>query len=163
VIRISLTGIQSLADNKSLILSFSTETPLPQLFGDRDRLVQVITNLLSNSIKFTPQGGSIKIRARHEKLPRPQIVVEISDTGVGISTADLKLIFDKFRRSGDPLTTNSEGAGLGLTITRQIIEYHGGAIWAASDQGYGSTFTFTLPLDKVWNIEGEQQTVSARL
>ena len=163
VIRTSMTGIQSLADNKSLLITQATETPLPLLFGDRDRLIQVITNLLSNAIKFTPQGGSIKINARHERRPRPQIMVEISDTGVGISENDLKLVFEKFRRSGDVLTTNNEGTGLGLAITRQIIEYHGGAIWATSDPGYGSTFTFTLPLNKVWNIEGEQQTVSAHL
>src|SRR3990172_1915149 len=162
-IRTPMTGIQSLADNKSLLITQATETPLPLLFGDRDRLIQVITNLLSNAIKFTPQGGSIKINARHERRPRPQIMVEISDTGVGISENDLKLVFEKFRRSGDVLTTNNEGTGLGLAITRQIIEYHGGAIWATSDPGYGSTFTFTLPLNKVWNIEGEQQTVSAHL
>lgn len=163
VIRTSVTGIQSLADNKSLLITLATETSVPLLFGDRDRLIQVITNLLSNAIKFTPQGGSIKIHARHEQHPRPQIVVEISDTGVGISENDLKLVFEKFRRSGDVLTTNNEGTGLGLAITRQIIEYHGGAIWATSDPGYGSTFTLTLPLNKIWNIEGEQQTVSAHL
>jgi signal transduction histidine kinase len=164
VIRTSVTGIQSLADNKSLLVTLATEaTSVPLLLGDRDRLIQVITNLLSNAIKFTPQGGSIKIHARHERRPRPQVVVAISDTGVGISEKDLKLVFEKFRRSGDVLTTNNEGTGLGLAITRQIIEYHGGVIWASSDQGFGSTFTFTLPLDKVWNIEGEQQTVSAHL
>ena len=160
VIRTSVAGIQSLADNKSLLITLSTESPLPPLFGDRDRLIQVITNILSNAIKFTPQGGSIKIHARHEQLPRPQLVVEISDTGVGISEGDLKLIFEKFRRSGDVLTANNEGTGLGLAITRQIVEYHGGSIWAASDQGYGSTFTFTLPLDRVWNIEGAEQHIS---
>ncbi len=163
VIRTSVAGIQSLADNKSLLIALSAKTPLPPLFGDSDRLIQVITNLLSNAIKFTPQGGSIKIHARHEQFPRPQIVVEISDTGVGISENDVKHIFEKFRRSGDVLTSDNEGTGLGLAITRQIIEYHGGAIWAASNQGYGSTFTFTLPLNKVWNIEGEQQTASVRL
>ncbi len=163
VIRTSVTGIQSLADNKSLLITLATDASVPQFFGDRDRLIQVITNLLSNAIKFTPQGGSIKIHARHERHPRPQIVVGISDTGVGISENDLKLVFEKFRRSGDVLTMNNEGTGLGLAITRQIIEYHGGAIWATSDQGSGSTFTFTLPLNKVWNIEGEQQTVSAHL
>jgi len=161
IIRTSVAGIQSLADNKSLLITLATETAsMPMLFGDRDRLIQVITNLLSNAIKFTPQGGSIKIRARHERRPRPQIVVEISDTGVGISEKDLKLVFEKFRRSGDVLTTNNEGTGLGLAITRQIIEYHGGLIWADSDQGFGSTFTFTLPLDRIWNIEGAEQHIS---
>jgi signal transduction histidine kinase len=90
-------------------------------------------------------------------------VVAVSDTGVGIPTGDLNLIFDKFRRSGDILTNNTEGTGLGLTITRQIVEYHGGTIWAESTLGRGSVFTFTLPLDKSWHLVGQQQSVVARL
>jgi signal transduction histidine kinase len=81
-------------------------------------------------------------------MPRPQIVVRVSDTGIGIRDSDLNLIFEKFRRSGDVLTNNTEGTGLGLAITRQIVESHGGTIWAQSKLGEGSTFTFILPLDK---------------
>jgi signal transduction histidine kinase len=82
----------------------------------------------------------------------------MTDTGIGIPSSDLELIFEKFRRSGDILTNDIQGTGLGLAITRQIVEYHGGAVWAESIQGEGSTFTFTLPLTKEWNIEGEQQS-----
>ena len=163
VIQTSVSSIQSLADNKSIMLTTSVRNPLPLLFGDKDRLVQVITNILSNSIKFTPPGGSIKINTRYETAPRPQIVVAVSDSGVGIPEGDLEKIFEKFRRSGDILTNTTEGTGLGLTITRQIVEYHGGAIWAESRPNEGSTFTFTLPLSKKWNIEGEQQTDIANL
>jgi signal transduction histidine kinase len=163
IIRTSVTGIQSLADNKSLAISTTVARPLPLIFGDRDRLIQVVTNILSNAIKFTPQGGKIQITASHRDAPKPRILVAVSDTGVGIPAGDLKLIFDKFRRSGDVLTNNTEGTGLGLTITRQIIEYHGGTIWAESDPGHGSVFTFTLPLDKSWHLVGQQQSIIAQL
>ncbi len=163
IIKTSVTGIQSLADNKSLAITTSVKSPLPPIFGDRDRLIQVITNILSNAIKFTPEGGKIRITARHGETPKPKIVVAVSDTGVGIPAGDLKFIFDKFRRSGDVLTNNTEGTGLGLTITRQIVEYHGGAIWAESTPGQGSVFTFTLPLDKSWHLAGQQQSIIAHL
>jgi signal transduction histidine kinase len=84
----------------------------------------------------------------------------VSDTGVGIPDSDLNLIFEKFRRSGDVLTNNTEGTGLGLTITRQIVEGHGGTIWAQSKLGEGSTLTFTLPLDKQLRREGMQPSVA---
>jgi signal transduction histidine kinase len=161
IIQTSVAGIQSLADNKSLLVKVAMPNPLPSFYGDRDRLIQVITNILSNSIKFTPQGGKIDITARQEGSPKPRFVVTISDTGIGIPPSDLELIFEKFRRSGDILTNNIQGTGLGLAITRQIVEYHGGAVWAESTQGQGSTFTFTLPLTKEWNIEGEQQPLVA--
>lgn len=163
IIQTSVTGIQSLADNKSILLKVGLPESLPAFFGDRDRLIQVITNILSNSIKFTPQGGKIDITARHEQSPKPQFVVTVTDSGIGIPSSDLELIFEKFRRSGDILTNNIQGTGLGLAITRQIVEYHGGAVWAESVQGEGSTFTFTLPLTKEWNIEGEQQSLVASL
>ncbi len=159
LIQTSVSGIQSLADNKSLtIITNMQEVPL--FLGDKDRLVQVMTNILSNSIKFTPQGGRITVAARHETTPLSQIVVSISDTGVGIPESELDLVFEKFHRTGDVLTNNTEGTGLGLAITRQIIEYHGGTIRAESSPGQGSTFIFTLPLGHSWNITGERQTRS---
>ena len=163
IIHNSVTNIQSLADNKSLDISMRVPETLPRLYGDRDRLVQVITNILSNAIKFTPYGGTISINAYTELNHRHQVVVQIADTGVGIPAKDLEIIFEKFRRSGDVLTNNAEGTGLGLAITKQIVEYHGGRIWADSLIGKGSTFSFTLPLDKVWQIEGEQLTTAMDL
>ncbi len=148
IITTSVSGIQSLVDNKSLILSVKVSDKLPLLFGDRDRIIQVFTNILSNAIKFTPQGGKIEITAHHEQFPQSRISVAISDTGVGIPLEDQELIFEKFRRSDDALTNNSQGTGLGLTISRQIVEYHGGEIWVKSKPSQGSTFTFTLPLDR---------------
>jgi signal transduction histidine kinase len=83
---------------------------------------------------------------RQEAAPLEQLVVEISDSGMGIPTGDLELIFEKFHRSDDKGIAAIEGTGLGLAITRQIVEHHGGRIWAASTHGEGSTFTFTVPL-----------------
>jgi signal transduction histidine kinase len=159
VIQTAISEMQSLADKKGLTIAANIRHPLPLLLGDRDRLIQVLTNILSNAIKFTPPGGRIEIAAQREELPVPQIAVEVSDTGIGIGENDLELIFEKFRRSGDVLTNTSEGSGLGLAITRQIVRHHGGAIWARSKPGEGSTFTFTLPLNKQWNGDGEDTTM----
>lgn len=163
IIRNSVNSMRSLADNKSLSLIMNVPASLPTLYGDRDRLIQVITNILSNAVKFTPDGGTISINAFTENDPRYQIMVKISDTGVGIPSRDFDVIFEKFRRSGDVLTTHAEGTGLGLAITKQIVEYHGGRIWAESTPGKGSSFSFILPLDKVWQVEGDQLTTAMDL
>jgi signal transduction histidine kinase len=163
IVRTSVSGIQSLADNKGIaIVTEGLHHSVPNLFGDRDRLMQVITNILSNSIKFTPPNGKITITLGHEESPQPRLLVAISDTGVGIPEEDHDLIFEKFRRSGDILTSNIEGTGLGLSIARQIVTYHGGKIWVKSKPGEGSTFTFALPLDKVWHNERESTSLSRR-
>jgi len=163
VIRTSVINIRSLADNKSLLIRQNVPDALPWLYGDRDRLLQVVTNILSNAIKFTPDGGSITIDASSEAYPRRQITVHITDTGVGIPHKHLESIFEKFRRAGDALTNNAEGTGLGLAITKQIVEYHGGRIWAESAPGKGTTFSLTLPLDKTWKIEGDHLTTALDL
>jgi signal transduction histidine kinase len=163
IIQNSVASMQSLSDNKSLSIILHVPASLPTLYGDRDRLIQVITNILSNAVKFTHEGGSISINAFTEDAPRHQIVVKISDTGVGIPSRDFDVIFEKFRRSGDVLTTHAEGTGLGLAITKQIVEYHGGRIWAESTPGKGSSFTFTLALDKVWKSKGDHLTTAMDL
>jgi signal transduction histidine kinase len=86
------------------------------------------------------------VQAKHEEGPPPRLVIAIADTGMGIHDEELEVIFDKFHRSGDMLTNRIEGTGLGLAIARQIVEHHGGRIWADSTYGSGSRFTFTLPL-----------------
>ncbi len=140
------SGMAPLFDNKGLRLTTAVNSPLPRLSGDRDRLIQVVMNILSNAVKYTRPGGAVRIEARQESAPLPQIVVEISDTGVGIPPAEIELIFEKFHRAGDQLSSTVEGTGLGLAIARQIVEHHGGRIWAKSSEGKGSVFTFTLPL-----------------
>jgi signal transduction histidine kinase len=146
IIRASLASIGPLFENSRIRLTKDIELPLPAFYGDADRLIQVVTNILTNAIKFSPAGGLVHITARHEPGPGGRIVVAISDTGSGIAPEDIDQIFEKFHRSGDQLTSSIDGTGLGLAISRQIVEYHGGRIWATSERGKGSVFTFTLPL-----------------
>jgi PAS domain S-box-containing protein len=140
-----IASMQVLLENKSLRVSTEFSSPLPPVSCDRDRLIQVITNILSNAVKFSRPGDAVHIAVRQEDSPA-QIVTEISDTGIGIPEKDLELIFEKFHRSEDERIAGIEGSGLGLAITRQIIEHYGGRIWATSAMGKGSMFTFTLPL-----------------
>ena len=143
LIRSVIESMEVLFENKRLRVTTEFMPQLPPVSGDRDRLVQVVTNILSNAVKFTPREGEVRVVVRQEA---EQIAVEISDSGIGIPDAHIDLIFEKFHRSDDVLTAATEGTGLGLAITRQIVEYHGGSIWVASTPGKGSTFTFTLPL-----------------
>jgi signal transduction histidine kinase len=145
VIRSAMTGIRPLATKKGIRIEESIEGGQMTVQADRDRIMQVVMNLLSNAVKFTPLGGRISVAATRAASLK-EIAVVVSDTGPGIPSGDLGRIFEKFQRSGDVLTNTVEGTGLGLAIARQIIEHYGGRIWAASDAGKGSAFTFTLPM-----------------
>lgn len=114
---------------------------LPAVEGDRDRLQQLVANLLTNAVKFTP-GGSITLRAVYTSA---DVHVSIADTGIGIAPEDHERIFEKFQQVGPIMTNKPRGTGLGLAICRDIVHHHGGRIWVESDLGRGSTFTFTLP------------------
>jgi signal transduction histidine kinase len=129
---------------KRLLLLKEIEPDLPQVIGDHDRLTQVIFHLLTNAAKFTNKGQVI-CRAKHEG---DEIVVSVSDTGIGIAEVDLPRIFDKFEQLGNTLTGKPRGIGLGLPLCKRIITHHGGRIWAESELNQGSTFSFALPIDK---------------
>jgi signal transduction histidine kinase len=115
---------------------------LPQVMGDRDRLIQVVINLMSNAVKFT-ERGSVTCRAWQAN---GEIVISVVDTGMGIADADQPQVFEKFKQVGNTLTEKPQGTGLGLPICKEIVEYHGGRIWLESKLGQGSTFSFTLPV-----------------
>jgi len=132
----------SLFDGGALKLIQEVEANLPEIVGDQDRLIQVVTNLISNAVKFT-EKGLVTCRASRRD---GEIVVSISDTGMGIAAADQAEVFDKFKQVGDTLTDKPKGTGLGLTICKEIVEHHGGRIWVESEIGKGSTFSFALPL-----------------
>ncbi len=144
VVETAISGIVPLAQKKSLTIERSDESDLPALHVDRDRVLQVVMNLLSNAVKFTPPGGRISVLTRRTGPP-DAIEVSVTDSGPGIPAGELPRIFEKFHRAGDVLTNSVEGTGLGLTISRQIVEHYGGRIWATSEEGKGSVFTFTLP------------------
>jgi Na+/proline symporter/nitrogen-specific signal transduction histidine kinase len=126
--------------------------------GDRDRLMQVMLNLLSNAAKFCePQLGKVEVRLARSGA---EIRVEVTDNGIGISLRDQSLIFEKFRQAGDTLTHKPKGTGLGLPICRQIISHLGGRLWVTSAPGAGSTFSFILPAAQPAMRDAEQRLVA---
>jgi len=114
-----------------------------RVLADRDQIIQVLTNLLSNAAKFTPAGGRVEIRSF---LEEPRAIVEVEDSGKGIPPDQVDAIFDRFRQVGDTLTAKPEGAGLGLPISREIVHAHGGGLTVRSQPGRGSCFRVSLPL-----------------
>jgi signal transduction histidine kinase/ligand-binding sensor domain-containing protein len=141
----------SLFDGGALKLIQEVEANLPEIVGDRDRLIQVVINLISNAVKFTDKGSvTCRAQLRAERAAEGQangeLVVSVIDTGVGIAAADQADVFDKFKQVGDTLTDKPKGTGLGLTICKEIVEHHGGRIWVESEIGKGSTFSFALPV-----------------
>ncbi len=123
---------------------------LPNVYADRTRIMQVLINLLSNAYKYTPSGGRIRVWAQVRAGPDFEegewVVCAVEDSGVGIQPKDMARIFQQFYRIRDERTANEPGTGLGLYITRRIVELHGGRIWVESTYGQGSTFFFTLPV-----------------
>ena len=142
LVRISAWTFSSVAGEKGIEINIEKKGEEFSVYGDKDRLTQVVTNLMSNSIKFTPEGGSINCKLESDQ---ESVVVKVSDTGNGIAAEDLHKVFDRFKQVGDTLSDRPKGTGLGLPICREIIEHHGGEIQAESKPGEGSTFFFTLP------------------
>jgi signal transduction histidine kinase/HAMP domain-containing protein len=135
-------GLQSLAQKKNLVLTARSQRCLQQIYGDRDKLHQVMTNLVGNAIKFTPPNGQIYVDVNPASDATIQVCV--SDTGCGIATHELEKVFEKFYR-GETAPQEALGAGLGLPITKHLVELHGGVIWVESTVGQGCQFYFTVP------------------
>ena len=144
VVDAALAAAQLPAEGKNIRIDYVVEGSLDAVSGDPGRLQQVVGNLLANAIKFTPEGGRVEVKLGRSRS-RARLVV--SDTGVGIDPAFLPYIFERFRQADSTSTRTQKGLGLGLAITRHLVELHGGTIEAASpgDQ-QGATFTVTLPL-----------------
>jgi signal transduction histidine kinase len=133
--------MQILSDRHRFTLS-GAEQRLPVL-ADHERLAQVLTNLLENAIKYSPHGGDIEIRVGQDGN---QVVFSVRDHGIGIPQDQVKHIFERFYRAGNVSSEHYGGLGLGLHISREIIQRHEGQIWVESREGEGSTFSFCLPL-----------------
>jgi signal transduction histidine kinase len=128
-----------LASSSSLELRVDCDSDLPDIWGDRDRLLQVFENLIGNAIKFTNAGGCITVGATSRDR---EVIFHVADTGPGIAPENLPRVFDRFWQA---TSTNRQGAGLGLPITKGIVEAHGGRIWVESTPSRGATFSFTIP------------------
>jgi PAS domain S-box-containing protein len=128
--------------DRGLGLALDIPPDLPEVFGDPGRIAQILTNLLSNAFKYTQKGeATVRVRQTGRDLQ-----IDVVDTGVGISREDQEKLFVRFFRAEDAAVRQQPGTGLGLNITKSLIEMHGGSIWVESEPGVGSTFSFTLPL-----------------
>jgi signal transduction histidine kinase len=141
----ALTLVRERAQHHAIALAQEVDPALGTLLADERKLKQILLNLLSNAVKFTPDGGRIDVTAR-----RVGDVAEIAvrDTGIGIAPEDQAAVFEEFRQVGRDYTRKQEGTGLGLALTRRLVELHGGRIGVESEPGKGSTFTFTIPLPR---------------
>ena len=146
-----VNGYQLQTDIHQLELDFPTDLPL--VWGDEERLRQVLTNLVGNAIKYSPKGGTIRIGGWVEKADdtvptaKQRVVIYVADQGIGIPVQELELIFDRFYRVDSTLRRGTAGSGLGLYLTKTIVEAHGGQIWARSEPNKGTTFFFALPYE----------------
>ena len=143
VLRRGVLAMSEAAARAGVSLALDLESDLPLVVADRDRITQVVTNLLSNAIRHTPSGGEVRVRA---SAKRHNLQVEVRDSGSGIPPDSLPVIFDRLYRVDPSRSRSSGGSGLGLAIAQQLVRAHGGEIWAANNAGAGATVAFTLPL-----------------
>jgi signal transduction histidine kinase len=142
LIQASLEDYMVLAREKKISLKGRFEKPLSRISVDAARLGQVFTNLISNAIKFTGEGGTIELGAAQND---GETTVWVKDSGVGIPAHEIGDLFEKYRQTQSGKTSKHKGTGLGLVICKMIVESHGGKIWAESHEGKGTTFFFNLP------------------
>ncbi|MEP7003922.1 MAG: GAF domain-containing protein [Chloroflexota bacterium] len=141
----AITLIRERASSHGIRLQVDVAPPLDTVIADERKLKQVMVNLLTNAVKFTPDGGTVSVRASREP---DAITVAVHDTGIGIALDDQQRIFEEFTQASHQGDRSREGTGLGLSLTRRIVELHGGTIGVQSTPGKGSTFTVSLPLLK---------------
>ncbi|MEJ2559815.1 MAG: ATP-binding protein [Anaerolineae bacterium] len=138
----AIDGARAAAQRAGLVIEEKGPDTLPTIVGDPDQLPRVFDNLLSNAIKFSPDGGLVTVRIHEEQN---QVNVYISDTGIGISPENLEHLFSRFYRANESEGKHIAGTGLGLSIVKAIVEAHGGHVSVQSQEGQGSTFSFSLP------------------
>lgn len=152
IISDTLHSVRGPCDSKNIELNLDLPADLPLVMADKERIVQVLTNLLSNACKYSPEDTAVLVTVKPEMIPQaegrpplPMVHCSVKDNGYGISKEDLKKMFTKFFRADDPNVRKAPGTGLGLSITKGIVEFHGGNIWIESELGKGTTFHFTIP------------------
>ncbi len=153
----SVETARPLAEEKGITITLATG-PLALIAGDRARLAQLLDNLISNGVKFTPAGGRVDVRVRGQ---RGQAVVEVRDTGMGIPSDDQQHLFERFFRTAQATEQAIPGTGLGLAISKAIVHGHGGQITVASAEGTGTTFRVSIPIRQRQPEEAEQAEVAS--
>ena len=148
ILRRSVKSLQQVASRDEVHLLTAHGSDLPMINGSAEKLTQAIINLVSNSVKFTPQKGVIAVGAKvvRNQNDENSVVVTITDTGVGMSPEDLGRIFEKYKQSKSKSVRGGAGTGLGLYIVKQVIEAHGGTVTVSSLQGIGTSMVLTLPI-----------------
>jgi len=141
-IRYIIGLFQTKAQEKNITLLARMPDGLPAVFGDRDRVIQILTNLVNNALKFTPENGRVTVSARDRE---EFVEFAVSDTGIGISEDNMNKLFNKFEQFGRTNGPGEKGTGLGLAISKELINLHDGQIWAESKENQGTTFFFTIP------------------
>jgi signal transduction histidine kinase len=143
----------ALVGDKDIELIEEVEDDLPTVYADRVRVRQVILNLMSNAVKFTEEGSitlgakriAEEVKLDSQRRTMPFILCSVTDTGIGIDEKDLPIVFEEFRQLDGSTSRQAEGTGLGMPISKRLVEMHGGRLWVESEAGVGSTFFFTLP------------------
>jgi signal transduction histidine kinase len=143
----AVDALQASALSRGVKLIKDIEEGLPRIQADSGRVIQVLTNLISNAIKFTPPQGTVTVSVKAGRFDRAgALVFRVKDTGCGIPAEDIEKVFDMFVQSAASGQKKSPGTGLGLTLARRMVELQGGRIWAESWKGAGASFYFTMPI-----------------
>jgi two-component system sensor histidine kinase BaeS len=139
-----ITSVQNRCQEKQILIGAELPHGLPLVFIDKDRIRQVLHNLVDNALRYTTAGGTIEIGASYIKPG--WVTVSVSDTGAGIARKDLPYVFDHFYKADRSRQRGHGGAGIGLAMVKRVVELHGGTVWVKSRKGKGTTFYFTLPV-----------------
>jgi len=157
IVNAAIDSIRPAAEAKGIVLQTMLDPAAGPIAGDADRLQQIVWNLLTNAVKFTPKGGCIQVNLQRVNS---HVEIVVSDSGVGISKEFLPYVFDRFRQADASTTRLHGGLGLGLSIVRQLVDLHGGSVSVHSEgEGKGATFTITLPFVGVISNEKESESV----
>ncbi len=145
----ALASVATKAKEKSITVTSNVEPSLGQIVGDEFSINEMITNLLFNAVKYTPENKTVHLEAKDQD---GSVRIDIADTGIGIPAGEVGNVFDEFFRATNAKKSEKDGTGLGLLIVKQIVERHSGEISVQSQEGQGTTFTVTLPRSSTTSV-----------
>ncbi len=149
-----IAAFQAQAAEREIEIGSNVGRDVPPVYVDRDKAIQVLTNLVSNAVKFSDPGGKVTVSAHRSSGQTGFVCFSVKDSGVGIAKKDQSVIFERFKQIGDVQTDRPQGTGLGLPICAEIVQFFGGKLWVESEEGEGSTFTFTVPISTTHMKQG---------